>query len=266
MRRWTISILAVAWLGGVPAQAQLPMDDLFRDVAFDQRLNERLPLDAEFVDEAGRPVRLGQYFGQRPVILALVYYECPMLCTIVLNGLLRSLKTLSFDAGKEFDVVAVSFDPGEGPALAAAKKVQYVDGYGRPGTASGWHFLTGSEASIQRLVQAVGFRYAYDAEKDEYAHVGGIVVLTPEGRIAQYFYGIEYPPKHLRLGLVEASSGKIGSAVDQLLLMCYRYDPASGRYSVVIMNVVRLASVTTVVLLGIFVLAMLRRERRRLRN
>jgi protein SCO1/2 len=259
-------LLLAGWLGPGAAQAQLPMDDLFRDVGYDQRLNEQLPLDAEFVDEAGRPVRLGQYFGQRPVVLALVYYECPMLCTIVLNGLLRSLKTLAFDVGKEFDVVAVSFDPGEGPALAAAKKVQYVDSYGRPGTAAGWHFLTGSEASIRRLTHSVGFRYAYDAEKGEYAHVGGIVVLTPEGRIAQYFYGIEYPPKHLRLGLVEASAGKIGSAVDQLMLMCYRYDPVSGRYSVVIMNVVRLASVATVAALCIFVLAMLRRERRRLRD
>jgi protein SCO1/2 len=188
-----------------------------------------------------------------------------MLCTLILNGLLRSLRALSFTAGREFIVLTVSFDPREGPELAAAKKRAYVRSYGRSEAERGWHFLTGEETAIRRLTEAVGFRYAFDAETGQFAHASGIMVLTPQGRVARYFYGIEYAPRDLRLGLVEAAQGKIGSPVDQLLLYCYHYDPKTGRYSMLIMNVLRLAGAATVLALGGFMLAMFRRERRKKR-
>lgn len=252
-------------LGVVPVWAhELSADSrpaALRDVGFDQRLNEQVPLDVVFRDEEGRSVRLEQYFGAKPVILALAYYRCQRLCPLVLDGLLSSIRALSFDVGNQFNVVTVSFDPRDTPDLATAKKATYIQRYGRRGAADGWHFLTGEETSIERLARAVGFRYAYDAEKDQYAHATGIIVLTPEGRIARYFYGIEYSPRDLRLGLVEASANKIGSPVDQLLLFCYQYDPATGKYEVIIMNVLRLAGVGTVLALGGFILVMLRRDR-----
>jgi protein SCO1/2 len=223
-----------------------------REVGIEQRLNERLPLDAQFRDEAGREVKLGDYFTTRPVVLVLAYYDCPMLCTQVLNGAASALKVLPFDAGKEFDVVVVSFDPRETPPLAAAKKEVYIERYGHQGAAAGWHFLTGDEPSIKRLTEAVGFRYSWDETTKQFAHASGIMVATPEGRLSHYFYGIEYAPKDLRLALVEASANRIGSPVDQLLLYCYHYDPASGKYGMVIMNVVRVAGVLTV--LGILAL------------
>lgn len=235
---------------------------LLGEVAFDQRLGTPLPLDTELRDEAGNRVPLAHFFDGRPVIFAFVYYECPMLCTQVLNGMLRALRVLSFDAGDEFRVVAVSIDPRESPADAAAKKANYVARYDRAHAAQGWHFLTGDEAAITALTDAVGFRYAYDAELGQYAHAAGILVLTPEGRVARYFYGIEYAPRDLRLALIEASSERIGSAVDQLLLYCYHYDPTTGRYGLVIMNVIRLAGIVTVLALAAFIWAMLRRDRR----
>lgn len=231
-------------------------------VAFEQRLGQQLPLDALFRDESGRSVRLGDYFGKRPVILALVYYDCPMLCTQVLNGLLGALRAVKFNAGQEFDVVAVSFDARETPRLAADKKAIYVRRYQRPGAEAGWHFLTADQPAIDALTQAAGFRYAWDEKQKQFAHASGIIVVTPEGRLAQYYYGIEYSPKDLRLGLVEASRGKVGNLVDQVLLYCYHYDPATGRYGAVAMNIVRLGGVITVLVLGSFMVTMFRRDRR----
>ena len=218
-----------------------------REVGIEQRLNEQLPLDAELRDEAGRAVRLGDYFGNRPVVLVLAYYDCPMLCTQVLNGAASALKVLPFDAGKEFEVVVLSFDPRETPPLAAAKKEVYMQRYGHAGAAAGWHFLTGDEPEIKRVTEAAGFHYAWDEATKQFAHASGIMVATPQGRLSHYFYGIEYAPKDLRLSLVEASANRIGSAVDQLLLYCYHYDPASGKYGMVVMNVVRVAGALTVV-------------------
>ncbi len=240
-----------------------PLDSgLADDIGIDQKLDNQLPLDLEFRDEFGRGVTLGDYFGERPVVLSLVYYECPMLCTQVLNGLLRSLRALSFDVGRDFDVVVVSIDPGEPPQLAAAKKRHYVSGYGREGAGEGWHFLTGDQKNISELAEEVGFRYRYDPETDLYIHASGVMVLTPGAKLARYFYGIEYAPKDLRLGLVEASQNRIGSAVDQLLLLCYQYDATTGKYGLVIMNSLRVAGFATVAALATFIVVMIRRERR----
>jgi len=217
-----------------------------RDVAFDQRLGQMLPLDAALVDESGRAVRLGDYFGRRPVILTLAYYGCPMLCTLSLNGLASALKTLSFDAGREFEVVTLSFEHKETPQQAAAAKKTYVERYGRPQAAAGWHFLTGDAAAIAAVTGAVGFRYAWDEETRQYAHPTGVVVATPEGRIARYLYGVEYAPKDLRFALVEASTGRVGTPVDQLLLYCYEYDPVRGRYGATILRTVRFLGILTV--------------------
>jgi protein SCO1/2 len=229
-------------------------------IAFEQRLDAQIPADLAFRDEAGHTVQLGDYFSQKPVILTLNYYECPMLCPLVLEGLLRSLRALSFMIGEQFDVVTVSIDPGETAALAATTKARYIRDYGRPKAAAGWHFLTGDEASIQRLTQAVGFRYAYDAGKNQYAHAAGIMVLTPQGRISRYFYGIEFSPRDLRLALVEAAANTIGSPVDQLLLFCYQYDPATGRYSLVVRRALQLAGLATVFSLAGFMVVMFCRE------
>ncbi len=244
------------------AWAQAPLPPLLRNVGIDQRLNEQVPLEATFQNERGEVVRLGDYLGARPAILTLVYYDCPMLCTLVLNGLVKSLRTLSFNVGEQFDVVTVSFDPRETPPLAAAKKEAYLRRYAHPGAEKGWHFLTGKEESIRQLTAAVGFRYALDPETRQYAHASGIMVLTPEGKMARYFYGIEYAPRDLRLGLVEASHRQIGSPVDQVLLFCFHYDPIQGKYGLVIMNAIRAAGLATVLALGSFVVIMLRRERR----
>ncbi len=242
----------------VPASPSTPskLPPLLRDVGIDQKLNSQVPLDLVFRDETGNEVRLGQYFGQKPVVLVLAYYDCPMLCTIVLNGVLHSLKELKYNVGREFEVVTVSFDPTEKPPLAAAKKAIYVGLYDRPNAGAGWHFLTGEEPSIRQLTQAVGFRYNYDPQTKQYFHATGIMVVTPDGRLARYFYGIQYPSGNLRLGLVEASEGKIGSPVDQVLLYCSQYDPATGKYSVIVSHVLKLAALATVLSLGGLILAM----------
>ncbi len=233
------------------------------NVGVDQKLNEQLPLDLIFRDETGREVRLGEYFNHgRPVILSFVYYECPMLCNQVLNGLAGSLKTLSFDVGKEFEVVTVSFDARETPQLAAAKKESYMARYNRAGAANGWHFLTGDQKSIDALTAAAGFRYAWDEKGNQFAHASAIMMTTPEGKMARYFYGIEYAPKELRLSIVEASANKIGSPVDQLLLYCFHYDPTSGKYGLAIMNIVKLAGGITVI--GIVLLLFLLNRQRRI--
>src|SRR5438552_4332079 len=220
-----------------------------KNVGIDQRLNEQIPLDAVFKDEQGQEVHLGQFFKGKPVVLSLVYYSCPMLCTQVLNGELGAFRNVSFNIGEQFEVVTVSFDARETPQLALAKKQTYIKGYNRPSGEAGWHFLTGDEANIKRLTEAVGFRYAWDEQTKQFAHASGIMLLTPEGRLARYFYGIDFPPKDLRLALVEASQDKIGTPVDALMLYCYHYDPATGKYGVVVMNVMRLAGIVTVILI-----------------
>jgi protein SCO1/2 len=238
-------------------------EPLLRQVGLDQRLDEFIPLDVPFWDEAGKPVLLRDYFGSTPVILALVYYDCPNLCTLVLNGLLRSLRALSLSVGQDCHVLTVSINPANPPSLAAEKQREYIRGYGRAGAANGWHFLTGQPESIQRLTQAVGFRYAYDAVHGEYVHAAGIMVLTPQGQLARYFYGVEYAARDVRLALVEAAGSKIGSPIDQLLLLCFHYDPQSGTYSLAILRALRLAGIATVVALGTGVGVMWYRERRK---
>jgi len=247
-------------VGGRSARAQATpasrVPPAFRDVGIDQRLNQQVPLDIPFRDENGDTVALREFFGKRPVILSLVYYECPMLCTTSLNGLEQSMKEMKLDLGKDYDVVTVSFDPTEQPSLAAAKKAVYVGLYGRPGAADAWHFLTGDQDSIDRLTQAVGFRYHYDKNIKQFIHATGIIVLTPEGKVARYFYGIQYPAGNLRLGLVEASQGKIGNPVDAILLYCCEYDPQTGKYSLVISRALQLGAAVTVVCLGGLMLVM----------
>jgi protein SCO1 len=233
-----------------------------KEVTIEQRLDSQLPLDAQFRDENGQTVELGKYFGKRPVVLALVYYECPMLCTQILNGLVRAARVLTFTPGKEYEVVAISFDARETPKQAALKKAVYMKDYGRPQTADGWHFLTGDQGSIKRVTDAVGFRYKWDVYTAQYAHASAIYVLTPEGKLSKYFYGIEYSPKDMRLGLVEASQNKIGNAVDQILLFCYHFDPTSAKYTPVALGILRVAGAATVLALGGFVFVMLRKDSR----
>jgi protein SCO1 len=267
-------LLAVAFLASLLAthSAKAQLDDsapvqtagvrpaLLRDVGLDQKLGNSIPLDLTFRDEHGQTVALRQFFGERPVVLTLVYYQCPMLCTEVLNGLLRSAKELPLEIGKDFSIVTLSIDPGERPVLADVKHQLYTGLYGRPGAPRGWHFLTGDEAQIKALAQAVGFRYAYDPASGQFAHPSGIMLLTPAGKIARYFYGISYPARDLRLGLVEASHEKIGSPIDQILLYCYHYDPATGRYGLLISRVIKAAGALTVLSLGLVIAILFRRE------
>ncbi len=241
-----------------PAQSTLP--PLLEQVGIDQRLDQPVPLDLPFRDEAGRSVTLGQYFGKRPVILSLVYYTCPMLCSQVLSGTTSALNVLKLEPGRDFEIVSVSINPHETPADAAKKKEDVLARYRRSGAAEGWHFLTGDQTSIDALARAAGFRYAYDPKTGQYAHASAIMLLTPEGRLAQYHFGIEYSPKDLRLGLVEASENKIGNLVDQVLLYCYHFDPTAGRYTAVAMNILRLAGAATVLILATFIFVMLRRD------
>ena len=243
------------------AQSQNQKPRVLVDVGIDQKLNNQVPLNLSFRDETGETVQLSKFFGAKPVILAMVYYECPMLCTQVLNGLLTSLKGVPLDVGKQFNLVTVSINPRETSGLAANKKRVYIGLYGRPGATEGWHFLTGDDAPIKALAQSVGFRYAYDTDSDQFAHATGIMVLTPQGKISRYFYGIDYAARDLRLSLVEASNNKIGSPVDQILLYCYHYDPTTGKYGLVIANVMRLAALATILIMGTFLLTMFRRER-----
>ncbi len=236
---------------------------ILRDVSFDQNLNAQVPLDSQFYDETGKQVRLRDYFANgKPVVLALVYFTCPMLCSEVMNGLTTSLKAIRFDAGKEFQVLAVSFDPKDTPEAAAATKKTYVTRYRRAGAENGFHFLTGDAPSIRMVSDAVGFHYQWDEKNKQFAHVAGIVVLTPDGKVSRYFYGVEYSPRDLRLSLVEASQNHIGSMVDQVLLFCYHYDPVVGRYTPLVLKMVRTGGVLILVVLGSFIGIMLRKEKK----
>lgn len=248
-------------LASPPARAGEPPGTTLSRVGYDQNLDAQLPLGLAFRDEAGRPVRLGDYFGTKPVALALVYYRCPMICGEELKGLARSLKPLSMTVGDEFDVVVVSIDPTETPELAASKKEGVLERYGRPESAKGWHFLTGDGPSIAALAGAVGFRYTYSEESRQYYHAAGLTMATPQGRLSRYFYGIDFSPKDLQFGLIEASAGKIGSPIAKLLLFCYHYDPTTGKYSLAVVSVLRVAGTATALALAAYVFAMIRRER-----
>jgi protein SCO1/2 len=248
-----------------PYEARAPsgLPKALNGVGIDQKLNEQLPLELVFKDENGASVKLGDYFGKKPVVLSLVYYQCPMLCNQVLNGMVSAFKVMNFKPGQEFEVVTVSFDPRETATLAAAKKntyVNYLPADRRPGAASGWHFLTGDEASIKRLTDAVGFRYHWDEATNQFAHASAVYVTTPPGRLARYFYGVEYAPRDLRLGLIEAADNKIGSPVDQLMLYCFHYDPATGKYGAAVMNIMRVAGVITLFSILVLLFALRRRS------
>ncbi|HEX9110496.1 MAG TPA: SCO family protein [Terriglobales bacterium] len=231
-----------------------------KNVGIQQNLNQQIPPDLTFTDDLGRKVQLGDYFGQKPLILNFVYYSCPMLCGEALAGLESALRVLKFDLGKEFEVITISFDPKDTPEAAAKKKEQFLRRYNRPGAERGWHFLVGEPGAIDAVTRAAGFQYEYDQKTGQFAHSTAILVLTPQGKIAQYYYGIEYPPKDLRLALVEASQNRIGNLVDELLLYCYHYDPAKGKYSATVMRMLRLMAVATMLCVGALVFVMLRRS------
>jgi len=272
-RRAIVATLAVAvglrLLTAVPALAHTgnepyTKDEAFlKEIAFDQKLGAQLPLDLPFTDDTGKAVRLGEYFGQKPVLMLITYFNCTMLCPLLLDGLVRALRPISFDIGQQFTVLTVSINPRETPAIAASRKELYVQRYGRPGADRGWHFLTGTADAIAALTQPIGFRFVYDKKTDEYAHASGIVIFTPEGKAARYLYGVEFSPRDMRLALIEAASGTIGNPVDQIMLYCFHYDPLTGKYGVVIMNVLRLAGSATVAVLGTFMFVMFRRDRRK---
>jgi protein SCO1/2 len=257
-----LPVLIVLLLVGI-AEGQLRSKQLVQEVGLDQHLGTQLPLDAMLRDETGRSVALGEFCGEKPVILNFVYFRCPMLCTQVLNGLLRSSQAMELALGKDYQIVSISIDPRETPAMAAAKKKSYVASYRRPGAEQGWHFLTADEATIEQLTQAAGFRYRYDDASDQYAHASGIMLVTPQGRISRYYYGIDFNPSDLRLGLVESSENRLGTVVDQVLLLCYHYDPATGKYGLAIARLIRVAGVSTMLVLGVFLFRMYRLERRR---
>jgi len=279
MRRWALGI--GLWALSIPAHAQQepgfpqPSYDMMEPgtvatarlpqlehVSFKQKLKSQLPLDTHFKDENGRDVTLGQYFdGTRPVVLAFVYYSCPMLCTQIMNGVSRTIKVLPFTPGNDFDVVFISFDPRDKPETASAKKIALMNYWSMQNQSGAWHFLTGEEPQIKRVTSAAGFFYMWDERSQQYAHLSGVLVLTPDGRLSRYFYGVEYSPKELRLALVESGEGRVGSLVDELLLYCYHYDPSQGRYGVIVMNLVRLGGVLTLLALGGFIYFMRRQEK-----
>jgi protein SCO1/2 len=247
-----------------PNSRPAPLPAALRGVAIEQRLNQQVPLDLKFRDEFGRSLPLSTYFsGNKPVLLALVYYNCPMLCTLILNGMESTLKAVSFNPGRDFEVVAVSFDPRDTPEIAARKKAMYLQRYRRPDTANGWHFLTGDKSSIEALTKAVGYSYKFDPATGQFAHASAIMILTSKGILSRYFYGVEYAPRDVRLGLVEASHDKIGTPVDEALLFCYHYDPATGKYGAVAMNLVRFGGATFVLICGTFLVVAWRRDWRK---
>ena len=244
-----------------PGMVSTALPAPLREIGFDQNIDRLLPLDTTFRNEAGTTVHLGDYFGKRPVVVVFAYYDCPMLCTMVINGLSSALGVMSLNPGKDFEIVTVSFNPRDTPATAIAKKTAYLERYRRPGAAEGWHFLTGDQPQIDRLTKAAGFRYVWDEQTKQYAHPSGVIVATPDGRLAKYLFGIEYGPRDLRLAIVEASQGNVGTAADALLLYCYHYDPMTGRYGLAIMRGIRIAGAATVLAIVTFIVLMVRRER-----
>jgi protein SCO1/2 len=251
-----LAIAAFAW-----AQNDSTTPAPLREVGIDQKLNQQLPLDIVLTDESGAAQPLRSYFTGRPAILSLVYYECPMLCNMTLNGVLRAARVIPMDIGKDYDILTVSFDPKETPALAAGKKAEYVQRYKRPTGAQGWRFLTGDEAAIRKLTEAAGFRYRFDADSRQWAHASAIMTVTPEGKLSRYFYGVEYSARDLRFGLIEASQNKIGSKAEQFLLYCFHYDPKTGKYSVAVMRIVRIAGAATLAAILAFWFLMYRQNR-----
>jgi protein SCO1/2 len=255
------SLACIAALASLASAQQVRQFDPLEEVALEQRLGTALELDTPFRDERGARVRLADYFGERPVILALVYYECPMLCNLVLNGTVAALQQIDLQPGEDFELVVISIDPGETPELAQRKKANYLRFYERPAATAGLHFLVGDEPAIRAVADAVGFRYVYDERIDEYAHASGIIVATPAGELSRYFYGVDFPARDLRLGLVEASEGRIGSAVDQLLLLCFHYDPSTGKYGFAVMSLLRALGLLTLAALGWSMFVTIRRDR-----
>ncbi len=257
----TIPVLAQQqMIGGAPDTKRVKPPGLL-NVGIDQRLGEQVPLNLQFRDESGKTVSLSDYFKEgRPVILNLVYYNCPMLCGEVLQGLTAAMKVLKFNPGVEYEVVTVSVDPREGPELAAAKKQTFLERLNRPGAEKGWHFLVGQKDQIDALATAIGWHYQYDPKTDQFAHAAGVVLVTPQGKIAQYYYGVEYSARDMRLGIIEASKNRIGSLADEILLYCYHYDPRTGKYGAVVTNMIRLGGAATVVILGGFLIIMFRRD------
>ncbi|MEA2603611.1 MAG: hypothetical protein QOF89_4603 [Acidobacteriota bacterium] len=266
MKGWLFSALLLMAGVAQAASSVVPSSEMpgpLKAVGYDQRIGEKIPVDSAWRDEAGREVKLGDLLGkqgQRPAVLVLAYYHCPMLCDLVLQGVETGLKPLSLDPGRDFDVIVASIDPAETPALAAKKKREILERYARPGTEGGWHFLTGSRDSIARLTQAVGFRYVYDPARNQFAHAAGMVILTPEGRVSRYILGVEFPARDIRLGLVESGHGKLGTVVDQVLLYCFHYDPTVGRYSAATLNILRISAVATVLALALLIVFLRRRE------
>ena len=246
----------------ITAFADTPQEQIAARAGLEQKLTAQVPLNTLFRDEHGNSAALGHFFGTKPVILALVYYQCPNLCTLVLNGLLQTAQELRFNAGKEYEIVVVSFDPHERPALAAAKKQTYIQRYGRAGAADGWHFLTGDEIAIARLAHSVGYRFAYDPQTRQFAHPSTIIVLTPQGKIARYFPGIEFPPRDVRLALIEASQDRVGSLADELFLLCFHYNPVTGKYGLLITRILQIAGLGSALVLATFIVLSVRRERR----
>lgn len=270
-RRLRIAVLLVCAGLTSPAQAPPKMQPgegpsntriaILDQVGIEQRLNQQVPLNLMFVDESGQPVELRQYFGSKPVILALVYYQCPSLCSEVQGHLTGALMGISrFNVGRDYNVITVSFDPRDTPKDAADDKKRYLSRYRRAGAEQGWHFLTGRKDQIDALASAVGFHYKWDQASQQFAHATGIMLLTPDGRMAQYYYGIDYPPRDIQMGLIEASQGKIGNVVDQVLLYCFHYDPTQGRYGAVIFNILRVSALATLLVLGGFIVVMFRRD------
>lgn len=262
----SVMLLAVA-LAPSLMLSQERLKDATRGVAIEQNLNWELPLDAKFRTDSGEQIQLSAYFNSsRPVIMGLVYYKCPKLCGQVMNGLLSALRLVQFDVGKEFDVVFISIDPKEQPPLAAAKKRGYVAGYGRPGSEAGWHFLTGEESEIKRVADALGFRYNYDASTGLYVHGAAVMVITPQGRISKYFYGLEYSARDIRLAIVEASGERIGSLIDVALLLCLDYDPIEGKYGFVIIPTIRLLAIATILALAVFIVRAAKSDKKKDRD
>lgn len=256
-----LGVLAVMLVSAAWASAQYLRPEIFRDIGIEQRLDQQVPLDLPFRDETGRSVMLRDYFGKQPAVFVLAYFNCPMLCPLVLDGMVKSLREISLVPGKDFQVIVLDFNPREGPQQATEKKAQYLAAYGRAETADGWHFLTGDDASIVPVAKAIGFHYVYDPSSQQYAHSTAIMVLTPHGKVSRYFYGVQYLSRDVRLGLVEASDNKIGGRADQVLLYCLHYDPNTGKYGVLIMRLIRIAGLITVLAIGMMLFVFFRQER-----